>query len=119
MKFLEHVDGFINGNLRLGKTILSLVKLEAQLAGLSIYPLLLNVCFLFIIGLATWCSLMALIGYFIFFFVDNGFLSIAAVLLINLIFLIIFLKNLQTHLKNMSFENTRAFFSGHKQNQME
>ena len=111
MKLIEQIEGLVSNKIATLKTIFSIVKLEARLAGLSIFPLLLNVCMLFVILITLWLSIMFLIGYcavlFLGTFLSAGFL----ILFLNLSLLLGLLKYLKYNLNNMSFEKTRAYLS--------
>lgn len=107
MELFNHLEGFIIGNMKVAKTFFSLVKLEARLAGLSIFPLLLNVCFLFVILLTLWMATMVLLGLIAFVFLENSILATVIVLIANLIFVFIVIKAVQKNLRYMSFEKTR------------
>jgi len=118
MDIFRHLQGFINGNIKVVHTFLSLVKLEARLAGLSVYPLIITICLLFVILITSWISVMLLLGCLFFFFWENLALAIGLTLVLNLIFFTILVKNLIFNLKNMSFEKTREFFSSNKRREL-
>ncbi|MCR9191216.1 MAG: hypothetical protein NXI01_00960 [Gammaproteobacteria bacterium] len=84
------------------------MKLETKLAGLSIYPLLLNLCFLFVIMITTWLSTMLFLGHGMVLWTHNIVASIGCMLILNLFLMFGMLKYLAYNLKNMSFEKTRA-----------
>ena len=107
MSFFNHFESFISDNVKVAKTFISLIKLEAQLAGLSIYPLLLNASMLFVILITVWISAMVLLEFTIMLFTGNSLVAISLVLLLNLILFIILMKSLTCNLKKMSFEKTR------------
>jgi len=111
MSVLEQVEGLVSAKLSVIKNLLTLVRLEARLAGLSIFPLLLNLCLLIIIISTVWLSTMVLLGVGLFSVLNNALLSISVVLLLNLGLLFGLLKYLTYNLKNLSFEKTRAYFS--------
>jgi hypothetical protein len=114
MNFLDHLEGFITGNLKVIKTFLSLIKLEARLAGLSIFPLLLNLCMLLIIFMSVWIAAMVLLGYCIFIWGESPLGAMASVLGINIALLLSLMKYLSFNLRKMSFEKTRQCFSQNK-----
>ena len=111
MNVFEHLEGFVSGKLSIIKTVVSLIQLETRLAGLSVYPLLLNLCMLFIVLMAVWLSTMLLLGYLFLFLFDNTFAAILFILFLNVVLLVLLLKYLMFNLKKMSFEKTRAYFS--------
>lgn len=110
MKFLEEIEGVVLGHVHVIKTVFSLVKLEARLAGLSVFPLLLNVCFLFVVLLSLWFLGMALLVYAFMDVFGSILLALAAVLLLNVLLLVLLLIYLLFNLKKMSFEKTRDYF---------
>lgn len=114
MEALKHLEALISEKLSVIKTVFSIFLLEARLAGLSVSPLLINICFLLVILVTLWLSAMLLMGYFIFLTSNNFILSIAIVLFFNLVLFLGLLQYLSYNLKNMSFENTRAYFSKNK-----
>ena len=66
MKLLKELDSYISSQFSSIKALLSLFKLEAKLAGLTVFPLLINLCMLFVILISFWLSIMAFFIYFIF-----------------------------------------------------
>ena len=111
MKILEEIDGLVSNKIGVIKTIISIFKLETRLAGLSVYPLLLNVCMLLIVLIAIWFSCMLLLGYFTLSIVDNIIIAISSVLFLNVLLFVGLLKYLTFNLQKMSFEKTREFIS--------
>lgn len=111
MKLFEHIEGLASGYVGITKTVLSIIKLETRLAGLTVYPLILNICMLLIVLMTVWISVMGLIGYFVALAFGNALIVISSILAINIVLLIILLFYLKYNLKNMSFEKTRAYFS--------
>lgn len=119
IKLLEHLDGYVSEQLKIGKTVFSLIKFEAKLAGQSIYPLVLNICLLIIIVLSVWFSTLVLAGYFFMLLLGSFALSCSLILATNIIILLLLMKYLNTTLKNMSFLNTREFFSKNEKKKYE
>ncbi len=113
MNVLEQIGGLVSSQMNVVKTIIQMFKLEARLAGLSVYPLLLNICAIFVVLMSTWFSCMLLTGYIFFVLLDNVVWSIGMVLFINIGLLLGLLKYLSFNLKKMSFEQTRKYFSQH------
>lgn len=110
MKLIEEIEGFLAGQFNTVRSLVSLVGLEAKLAGLSIFPLLINVCMLFAVFFSFWFSVMFLLGYLIAIPLGT-LLAIIIIVLINLCLLLVLIKYLAFNLKNMSFVKTRAYFS--------
>ena len=112
MEALKQIEGLIHAKWSIFKSILALVKLEAQLAGKSILPLLVSVGMFIMVLLTFWLLACILAGYLIFLQFGNFLIALGAVFLLNLV-LIGFLSGYLFHtLKNMSFSRTRAYFSG-------
>jgi hypothetical protein len=111
MKLFENIEGFASDCLSLVKTIVSIFKLEAKLARLSIFPLILNLCMLFIIAITVWLSSMFILGYYSALTFNSIIIAAAIVLLINLLSLVLLIQYLKFNLRNLSFEKTRAYFS--------
>lgn len=111
MNVLEHIEGLVSTKLQVFKTVISLIKLEARLAGLSIAPLILNICMLFVVFITVWLSTMFLVGYLTLIACNNLIISTLIVLFLNLGLLLGLYKYLGFNLKSMSFEKTRAYFS--------
>ena len=111
MNIIEHLEGLVSGKIRILKLVTRIMKLEAKLAGLSIYPLLINVCLLLITLTTLWLSAMLLFGYLLTQLVGNAFFGISIVLLFNLGFSFLLAKYLRSNLEKMSFKKTRAYFA--------
>lgn len=113
MTILDHFEGFIKGNITVAKTFMSLIKLEARLAGLSLFPLLLNLCMLLVITFGVWFSLMMLLHYCFLIVLNSYLLSVFLIFGVNVLSFFLIIKNLSLHLKRMSFEKTRESLSHH------
>lgn len=111
MKIFEEVDTYISSRLSSIGSLLSLIKLEAKLAGLTVLPLLVNLCLLFVILLSFWFSLMSLVAYLIFVQAHSFWIALGSITLLNLIALIALVRYLVFNLKTMSFEKTRHYFN--------
>ncbi len=109
MKIIEEIAGLVSGKLDVFKTIVSIIRLETRLAGLSVYPLLLNVCMLLIVLMAMWLSTLLLVGYLALLTFDSTIAAIIFILLLNGGLFLGLLKYLTFNLKKMSFEKTRKY----------
>lgn len=114
MKFLEHLEGLISSKIEVAKGIWTLFRLEAKLAGLTLYPLFINLALLPILLLTIWFSTMVLVGYIVAVLSGYTWIGIVAVLLLNTVILAIVVKRLMTNVRQMSFEKTRACFTSNK-----
>lgn len=110
MKLLNELDAYISSQFNAVKALLTLFKLEAKLAGRSIVPLLINLCFLTIISISFWLSLMIFSGYLIFLYLANLWITLALICVFNLVLLVLLISYLSFNLKMMSFKRTRHYF---------
>jgi len=115
MKVIEELEGLVSSKWGVVTSLISLIKLEARLAGLSIVPLLLNLFVLFIVLTTVWLTAMVMLGYGILHLYGSGMIAISSVLLINIVALAILIKYLTFNLKKMSFEKTRHYFSSNQE----
>jgi len=111
MKILEHIEGLVSGKVAIFKMVMEIAKLETRLAGLSVYPLLINLSMLLIVLMATWLVTMVLMGYGLLLSFGSPVVAILSVLVLNMVLLGFLLNYLSFNLKKMSFEKTREFFS--------
>lgn len=111
MSVIKDVEGFVLSKIETVKTLFSLLSLEATLARLSVYPLLINLCMLFVVLITLWSSLMIFIAYMAVLKLNNPLIAIALVIVLNLSLLLGLLRCLSTNLANMSFEKTREYFA--------
>ena len=119
MRLLNELEGYATSQFSAIKTALAMTKLEAKLAGLSIYPLLINVCFLLVCLTSTWVTVMVALGYVLFYFFGSLPLAFSGVFLLNIITAMLLLKYLRFNLKQMSFQKTRAYLSSNSGRAME
>ncbi len=111
MKILDHIEGLVSGKMAIFKMAIKIIQLEARLAGLSVFPLLLNLCMLLIVLMTGWLVTMVVIGYGVTLVYPSFLVAILSVLVLNVVLLGILLLYLSYNLKKMSFEKTREFFS--------
>ena len=111
MPLLNELEGYVSSQFSAIKTALAMIKLEARLAGLSIYPLLINLCFLLVCLTSTWVILMVALGYLLFYFFGSLLLALFGVFLLNVITVTLLLVYLRFNLKQMSFQKTRALYT--------
>lgn len=114
MEFLDHFEGFIASKTRIAKGLWALFKLEAKLAELAIYPLIVSIILLIVVALTTWLLIMMLVGYGIMLAVKGSILwGMGGVLMMNLLAVLCLLKQISTCLKHLSFAKTRACMSNY------
>lgn len=111
MQILEDIEGLVSNKIEVFKTILTIVKLETRLAGLSIYPLIFNIAMILVVLITVWSSLMVLMGHSLMYWFSSFILGVLGVLGLNLLIAWGLFQYLSFNLKNMSFEKTRAYFN--------
>ena len=109
---IEETISLVSSQFQLIKTCLSITRLEAKLAGLSVYPLLILVCLLMVCFMGLWCSIFCFLGYVLLEVLGHLMLVMGLLCLIHAVFVGIILRCLHVYLKRMSFEKTRAYLSG-------
>lgn len=115
MQALDELTGLFSSKIAVIKTLAAMVKLETRLAGLSIFPLLLNLCILIAVAMTLWFTGMILIGYGVHYLYNSMLLAIVSVFILNVILSIILIKFMLYNLRNMSFERTRKFLAQGKE----
>jgi len=111
MKLLNEIEGLVSSQINVIKAILSIMRLEARLASLSIIPVLVSILMILIVVVTTWESAMVLFGYLIFLALNSPVLAILLTLLFNVACLVGLGVYLLANLKHMSFEKTRKYLS--------
>ncbi|MDX1837512.1 hypothetical protein DIZ81_06210 [Legionella taurinensis] len=114
MKLLTELEGFITGKISLVKTLVSLIRLEARLAGQSVYPLLVNACLLLTLLITTWATVAVLIGYGLLLVSGSLIVTLLLILFIHLALLALSAGRLKTNLHRMSFARTRHYLNAPK-----
>lgn len=111
MQFINEIEGLVSSQLHVIKHFLSMTKLEARLAVLSIYPLLINLCMLFVCLISLWLTSNVILGYALMQVLDSLIIAMACVLIFNTLLFGLLLTYLRFNLRKMSFEKTRAYLS--------
>ena len=107
----EHLSSFVSNKIDLVKNLFTVFRLEAKLAQLSIVPLILNIIILFVIMMTIWCGLMILGGYLVMILGASLIKALILTLCFNLLLLLGLIKYLSFNANNISFKQTRAYFS--------
>ena len=107
MRLWKEIDGLVSSNLGLIKASIAIIKLEARLATVSVYPLLLNVLMLFLVLTTIWLSAMLILGYVTTLASASVILGLSTILLLNVGLYFGLMKYLEFNLRKMSFEKTR------------
>lgn len=108
MNLFNSVGGLISSRLGFAKDIFTLFRLEAKLAGLNLYSVLISIISSLVLLLSIWITVVILIGYLVLFLGGNIIVALFTVLLLNCLLLALILRLLAIRLKQMSFEKTRA-----------
>ncbi len=111
MEVFKQLEALIAAKISVIRTALCIFRLEARLAGLSVFPLLLNICMLLVICITVWLTAMFLLGYFVALSSKSLILALFLILLLNIGLLLGLTKYLSYNLNNMSFQKTREYFS--------
>jgi hypothetical protein len=111
MRFIDEMEGLVSSQVNVIKIGLSMTRMEAKLAMLSVYPLIINVCMLLVILVSTWLTVMGILGYELMQVFDSMILAMSGILIVNVLVLGLLCRCLLFNLKNMSFEKTRAYLS--------
>ncbi|PJD95434.1 MAG: hypothetical protein CK426_04265 [Legionella sp.] len=109
MNYLSQLEAFFSGQLKTFKMLATLIRLEAKLARMTLFPLLINVCMIFVILITSWASMMVLLGYAVFCITQMYWISIVSVCITNMLALLGLLKYLAFNLNAMSFAKTRHY----------
>lgn len=109
MNALEEVVGLVEGKIDRFKTLWTIFKLETRLAGISIVPLILNVCLLMVLSMGMWVSMVSLCGYVIWSVTHHLFLTLTLIMVLQLFLSLFLVKWLSFNVRKMSFEKTRAY----------
>ena len=119
MRFIEELEGLVSSRIGVIKTCISMTKLEAKLAGLSIFPLLINLCMLLVSLTCIWLTAMGMLTYLLVQTFDSVLIALAFVFLFNSALLGLLCKYLLYNLKKMSFEKTRAYLSRRRESDID
>lgn len=111
MEIFKALEGLVSSQMHVIRASLSLTKLEARLALLSIFPLIINIGLLFAVLLSLWLTTMGLLGYGLVLILDNYLYAGLGLLSVNVLLLVLLLWYLKFNLDSMSFKNTRAYLS--------
>ncbi len=113
MRLIEEAVGLVSSQFHLIKACLSITRLEAKLAGLSVYPMLVLVCLLMVCLMGLWCSSLLFFGVVLMQALENLMLVTGLICSMNALLLAVILGYLHRYLKRMSFEKTRAYLANH------
>jgi hypothetical protein len=111
MQALNELEGLLTHSWQVAKAFFSLVKLEARLAGLSVYPLLICLSLLLMSLMSLWLFSFVILGFIFMHLLHNPWLAMGCVFFLNALTLGFLIYYVILTLKNMSFEQTRAYLS--------
>lgn len=90
------------------KDHLKLMRLESELAQVSLFPLLISGLTLTILAAILWMLLLVLMGYCLYLWGLTALMCILAVLMINVTALFICFLKFVSYKNRISFEHTRS-----------
>lgn len=111
MRFFEELEGLIANKIGTIKSLLSITKLEARLAGLSLLPLIICLVLLLVNLSGLWLVTNLLFGYLVWLYFNKIIYALIIVLIINFLLFILLKRLLFLNLKRMSFSKTREYFT--------
>lgn len=111
MNVIEELIGFVSSKFKVAGLIVDLVKLEAKLASLCIVPLIVTSVLLAVFSIVGWVSLMGLLGYAIFWSMENIWFALGTIFLLHIVIIGILLRYFLLNLNKVRFEKTRAFLA--------
>lgn len=112
MNFVTHLEKLISAKKSLIKDTYALFVLEAKLAKLSVYPLILSFVMLLPLLISLWLLCTGLLGWGLLALVHhNVYLVLAILLVLHVLILVLLLRNCNNKLKTMSFAKTRSVLS--------
>jgi hypothetical protein len=115
MRAIEEFISLVYSKFEQTRLFITLVKMEVKLAGLSVFPLLVTLSFIVVVGLTLWFSSMLILGMTVYVMYPNPMIATASILLLNLGCLLVLVKYLLYNLKNMSFSRTRKLLVKHEE----
>ncbi len=111
IKFIEHIEGYFSSKKAIASDFFTLIKLEAKLAGLSLYPLVVNGFILLTLLMSFWFMVLTASGYLLTLWVGNFLMALSILLAANFILVLGIMQRIHSCFKQLSFEKTRACLS--------
>ncbi len=109
MQVFEEISELVSGKLKLYQTLAKMVKLEARLAGLSIFPMMMTLAILIVFCLSFWVSSLILLGYLLYQVFHSFLIAIVLVVILNVVSVALAIRALISNIKNLSFARTRKY----------
>jgi hypothetical protein len=108
MNLIEHIGGLFSAKMSLIKEIFSLIILEAQLAKLNVFPLIVYLIITLPLLVTLWVSAMILLGYMFFTFINNQLvISLMVIFLLNATLLTFSIIKIKKTFQFLCFTKTR------------
>lgn len=117
MEIITPIQQIILARFKVARLFLSLFHLEAKLAILSIYPLLLVFSISFALLIVGWLLIMMLIILLSLNQFNSAIPGTVIAILLNWILLAFFYRKLILNVEKLSFQKTRKYFLKIKENQ--
>ncbi|HBI22306.1 MAG TPA: hypothetical protein DDY37_06980 [Legionella sp.] len=114
MSLIDEAVDLVSSQVHWMKTCLSITRLEATLAGLSVYPLLVLVCLFMVCFMGFWCTSLLFLGLVLMQALGNLMVVLGLICVTNALLLCLILRYLHLYLKRMRFEKTRAYLLGQR-----
>ena len=109
MTLIQTIIATLSTLLRAQKTYVHLVKLEAQLATLSLLPLTKLLLLALLVLLSIWLNCLLLLAYAIYHWVHNPLWVLAILLLLQCLFLSLLMGCGSHYLQKMTFVRSRHY----------
>ena len=91
------------------KDVFNLMRLEAKLAYVSFYRLIINLIMSLIALTSTWLTLLVFLTYEMACYFHNWTIALLSALALNILLVTIFSLLIKSNLKSMRFEHTREY----------
>ena len=111
MSILTLFTDLVSKQMQSMRLCLKLARMEAQLARMTIFPLILNLCMIVLCVISLWCSMMGIVGYGLLLTLHNLMLAMGCVCLFNVLLFCLAMKWLSININRMSFEKTRQYLT--------
>lgn len=105
---VEHLEGLLSNNWQWTKDLFSLMRMEAQLAGLSVLPLCFYAALILLILLSIWLVSLGLIAGLVYELTGSLLGALFFLFFLNSLLLAVLIYRFRRNLKRMSFMETRA-----------
>jgi len=108
MKFLKHLEGIFSSKIAFINGIYKLFLMEAKLAELNLYPLLLSIALIVAALFGFLLIILSFLAYILFRITAQPLIVFAILIIINVLILYFLIRKLKVLLEQMSFRGTRT-----------